>query len=54
MFGEIRVLEKREMIVGPRGGDRVPHTCEGVLAVLGLEHDLEDHLVVRCPDLGVG
>jgi hypothetical protein len=52
MLGEVRVLEKDDVIVGSRRRDRIPYACEGILEILGLELDVEGPGVIRWPDAG--
>jgi hypothetical protein len=52
--GQIRMLEKHDVVIGARLGDSVPHALQGMLLIVGVEHDLEHPYIVGCSDLGVG
>jgi hypothetical protein len=54
VLGQIRVLEEDDVVVRAGGGDRVPHTPERVLQILGLQRDFEDADVVGLAHLRLG
>ena len=53
MLREIRMLEEHEVIVGSRGGDRVPDARQRVVAILRLKADLKDALFIGFADAGL-
>jgi len=53
VLGQVRMLEEQDVVVGARGGDRVPDGVQRLLAIERSERDLEDADVVRRADLGV-
>jgi L-ascorbate metabolism protein UlaG (beta-lactamase superfamily) len=54
VLGQLGMLEEDDVVIGARGGDRIPHARERVLEVVGLEHDLELADVVGLGNLSVG
>jgi hypothetical protein len=53
MLGEIRMLEEGDVVIGPRSGDRVPHSAKRVLAVFCLKGYPEDADAIRFADVRV-
>src|SRR3954447_4510395 len=51
---EIRMLEKHDVIIGPRGGDGVPDTGQRIVLIRCVKRDLEYALLIGMPDAGVG
>jgi short-subunit dehydrogenase involved in D-alanine esterification of teichoic acids len=41
------MLEEDDVVVGARRGDRVEDALQGVLLIVGVEHDVEDADIIR-------
>ena len=54
MLGQVRVLEEDDVVIGARGGDRVPDSLERLLPIVGVKDDIEHTDVGGVGDLGAG
>ena len=54
MLGQVGVCEEDDVVVGARGGHRVPDDVERLLEVVGVDVDVEDAELVGLGDLRIG